>query len=395
MRAGFKVHSSEVRWAVPDGSESGVTPSRHRCAVCAAQWPSSSISTRSLVAMAFADGTADFRSDTVTRPTDAMRRAMAEADVGDDVYGDDPTVNALQEEAAELMGKEAALFVPTGTMGNQLAIMLQTHPGEEVLVDEGAHCRNVEIGAASALSGVAFRTVHAPGGAIEAHQIDVAMAAAGRFYPRIRLMVWENTHNLSGGRVIRLETMSAGIRAARRHGLRVHLDGARVFNAAAALEVEADQIAHGTDTVSFCFSKGLGAPVGSMLCGTSDDIAEARYLRKRLGGGMRQVGVLAAAARVALADRNRLTEDHDLARMIAARIADHSPHAVDLDSVETNIVNVVFDHLGRSWDETSARLSERGIKANPPLVGGNWRIVTHRDVDAADADRLIDGILGQ
>jgi threonine aldolase len=201
---------------------------------------------------------------------------MADAEVGDDVYGDDPTVNELEEQSAALVGKAAAVFVPTGTMGNQLAIMLQTRPGDEVLVDEGAHCRNVEIGAASAFSGVAFRTVHALGGAIHGDQIDAVMAAAGRFYPRIRLMVWENTHNLSGGRVIPILVQSSGILVARSHGLRVHLDGARIFNAAAALEVGADQIADGVDTVTFCFSKGLGAPVGSVLCGSSDDVAEAR-----------------------------------------------------------------------------------------------------------------------
>lgn len=344
--------------------------------------------------MAFPDGTADFRSDTVTRPTAAMRSAMAAAEVGDDVYGDDPTVNTLQEEVAALLGKEAALFVPTGTMGNQLAIMLQTRPGEEVLVDEGAHCRNVEAGAASAWSGVAFRTVHAPGGAIEGHQIDAVMATAGRFYPRVGLMVYENTHNLSGGRVIPLPVLTDGVSTAKRHDLRIHLDGARIFNAAAALEAGADQIADGVDTVSFCFSKGLGAPVGSILCGTAEDMKEARYLRKRMGGGMRQVGVLAAAARVALPERHRLVEDHALAKSIAERLADHSPHAVNVDDVQTNIVNVVIDHLDRSWEEIAARLRERGVKANPPLIGGTWRIVTHRDVDAADAHRLLDAMIG-
>jgi threonine aldolase len=344
--------------------------------------------------MAFPDGTADFRSVTVTRPTAEMRRAMAEAEVGDDVYGDDPTVNALEEESAELMGKEAAVFVPSGTMGNQLAIMLQTRPGDEVLTDEGAHCRNVERGAASALSGVAFRTVHAPGGAIDAHQVEVALEAAGRFYPRIALLVWENTHNLSGGRVVSLETIAEASSVARASGLRVHLDGARIFNAATALGVDADLIADRADTVTFCFSKGLGAPIGSVLCGSGEDMAEARYLRKRLGGGMRQVGVIAAAARVALAGRHRLHQDHELARFIAERLADHSPHAVDPDGVETNMVNVVVDHLGRPWDEISSRLAARGVLANPPLVGGLWRVVTHRDVDRADAGRLVDAVIG-
>jgi threonine aldolase len=345
--------------------------------------------------MAFPDGTADFRSDTVTRPTAAMRQAMANAEVGDDVYGDDPTVNALEEESAALVGKEAAVFVPTGTMANQLAIQLQTRPGDEVLVDEGAHCRNIERGSASAFAGVAFRTVHAPGGAIEAHQIEVALAAAGRFYPRIRLMVWENTHNLSGGRVIPVETISAGSSVAHSAGARVHLDGARLFNAATTLGVGADLIADPADTVTFCYSKGLGAPIGSVLCGSVDAMAEARYLRKRMGGGMRQVGVIAAAARVALDHRDRLIEDHLLARSIAERIADHAPHAVDLASVQTNMVNVMIDHLGTDWGELSARLAAAGVLVNPPLVGGIWRLVTHRDVDHADAARLVEAIVGR
>ncbi len=342
--------------------------------------------------MAFSDGIADFRSDTVTRPSEEMRRAMAQAEVGDDVYHDDPTVNALEEESAAAVGKEAAVFVPSGTMGNQLAIMTLTRPGEEVLCDEAAHCRNVEAGAASALSGVAFRTVHAPGGWIAPQQIEVAMAAAGRFYPRISLLVWENTHNLSGGRVIPVDVMAAGTAAARRHDLAIHLDGARVFNAAIALGIDADQIAEPVDTVTFCFSKGLGAPVGSVLCGSRDLIEEARYRRKRMGGGMRQVGVLAAPARIALRDRDRLVEDHATARYLAECIADHSPDAIDLESVETNIVNVSIDHLARPWPEASPRLTAAGIKVNPPLIGGVWRLVTHRNVDRDDVDRLVKAI---
>lgn len=338
--------------------------------------------------MAFPDGIADFRSDTVTRPTAEMRRAMAEAEVGDDVYGEDPSVNRLEEESARLVGKEAAVFVPTGTMGNQLAIMTLTRPGEEVLCDEGAHCRNVERGAASALSGVGFRTVHAPGGRIEPHQVEVALAAAGRFYPRISLMVWENTHNLSGGQVIPIDDMAETSAVARRESLRLHLDGARIFNAAVVLGVAVDQLSADVDTVTFCFSKGLGAPVGSVLCGSSEVVAEARYLRKRLGGGMRQVGVLAAAASVALRDWERLEDDHELARHIARGIADRSPRAVDVTSVETNIINVSIDHLAHSWPELSIRLEAAGIKANPPL-NGVWRLVTHRDVDTADAGRLL------
>ncbi|HVR34155.1 MAG TPA: GntG family PLP-dependent aldolase [Acidimicrobiia bacterium] len=339
--------------------------------------------------MAFADGIADFRSDTVTRPTPEMRRAMAEAEVGDDVYGDDPTVNLLQEEAAAAVGKASAIFVPTGTMGNQLSLMVQTRPGDDVLCDEGAHVRNIEKGAASAFSGVSFRPVHAPGGWIQPNQIDAVMATAGRFFPRIRLMVWENSHNLSGGRVIPVEGVRAGNEAARRHGLSVHFDGARIFNAAAALDVEADELADGCDTVTFCFSKGLGAPVGSVICGSTELIEEIHYLRKRMGGGMRQVGVLAAPARIALRDRHRLGEDHALARYLAEQIADHAPDALDPKSVETNIVNVAVDHLPVSIEAGLTAVRANGMLVNPPLFGGVWRLVTHRDLDRSDVDRLV------
>ncbi len=239
---------------------------------------------------------------------------------------------------------------------------------------------------------MSFRTVHAPGGWIESHQINVATAVAGRFYPRVSLLVWENTHNLSGGRVIPPDVTDAGNAAARRAGLSVHLDGARIFNAACALGVGPDLLAEGADTVTFCFSKGLGAPVGSVVCGSADLVAEIRYLRARMGGGMRQVGVLAAPARIALRDWERLTADHDLAHRLATGIADLAPNAVDIDAVETNIVNVVLDHLPVDWPELSERLGRQHILANPPLVGGMWRVVTHRDVDESDVDRLLAAI---
>ncbi|HEX6947202.1 MAG TPA: GntG family PLP-dependent aldolase [Acidimicrobiia bacterium] len=340
--------------------------------------------------MAFADGIADFRSDTVTRPTPEMLEAMANAPVGDDVYKDDPTVNALEEEAAAAVGKEAALFVPTGTMGNQLAIQFHTNPGEEVLAHEGSHVRSIEGGAPQAFAGVAFRTVSGDGGRISPQDVDAAMAMVG-FFPRISLMVWENTHNLSGGRVIPVEVMEETSARAREHGLAVHIDGARIFNAVVASGVPAERWAACADTIQFCFSKGLGAPIGSIICGTSDAIAEIRYLRKRMGGGMRQVGVIAAAARVALAGRDRLVEDHVLARKLAEALAHRFPGSVDLDVVETNIIRVDFPKLGMDWAEVSGRLHAAGIKANPPM-GGGWRLVTHRDVDAADVDRLV-GVL--
>ncbi len=337
--------------------------------------------------MSFPDGTADFRSDTVTRPTPEMRRAMAEAEVGDDVYSEDPTINALEAESAEVVGKEAAVFVPTGTMGNQLAIMLQTRPGDDILCDPGIHSRNVEKGAASALSGVAFRVVDAPTGRISPEQVDGAMALAG-FFPRIRLMVWENTHNLSGGKVVPLPVMEAASAAARRHGLAVHLDGARIFNAAVASGVAAERFAAVADTIQFCFSKGLGAPVGSILCGPADLIEEARYLRKRLGGGMRQAGVLAAAARVALSQRERLEDDHLLASYLVGKLAQVAGEAVDPKQVETNMVQVDTGRLSVPFSLWKEQLDHMGVKVNPPF-GTMVRLVTHRDVDAGDVDRLV------
>jgi len=336
--------------------------------------------------MAFSDGLADFRSDTVTRPTQAMLEAMASAPLGDDVYHDDPTVLALEEESAEATGKEAGIYVPTGTMGNQLAIMFHTNPGEEVLANGSSHLRSIEAGAAQALSGVGFRTVEREGGQILAEDVDDATELAG-FFPRIRLMTWENTHNLSGGKVIPFEVMEKTSARARSHGLSIHIDGARIWNAVAATEIDGPAWAALADTIQFCFSKGLGAPVGSIVCGSADAIAEIRYLRRRMGGAMRQAGVIAAAARVGLAERARLVEDHELAQKLAIGFAERYQGSLDPSDVDTNLVLVGFDALGLGWAEVADRLAQAKIKVNPPLKGG-WRIVTHRDVDAADVDRL-------
>jgi threonine aldolase len=316
-----------------------------------------------------------------------MLEAMASAPVGDDVYHDDPTVNLLEEESAQVTGKEAAIFVPTGTMGNQLAIMYHTNPGEEVLAHEGSHCRSIEAGAPQALSGVGFRTVPGVGGRISPDDVDSTMAMAG-FFPRIGLMVWENTHNLSGGRVVPIQVMEATSERARHHGLAIHIDGARIFNAVAATGIPATRWAATADTVQFCFSKGLGAPVGSILCGPDDAVAEIRYLRKRLGGGMRQAGVIAAAARVALAGRDRLIEDHVLAQKLGSAMGELFPGALDPASVETNMVLLEFSRVGMAWEDVAGRLEAAGIKANRPF-GSSWRLVTHRDVDASDVDRLV------
>ncbi|HJQ76887.1 MAG TPA: GntG family PLP-dependent aldolase [Acidimicrobiia bacterium] len=336
--------------------------------------------------MAFSDGLADFRSDTVTRPTPSMLEAMASAPLGDDVYHDDPTVNLLEEESAEAVGKKAAIYVPTGTMGNQLSIMLHTSPGEEVLVNGASHLRSVEAGAAQALSGVAFRTVERDGGQILAEDVDEAMELSG-YFPRIRLMTWENTHNLSGGRVIPYDVMRTTSERARSHGLKVHIDGARIWNAVAATGIEGQAWGSLADTIQFCFSKGLGAPIGSIVCGPPEAIDEIRYLRERMGGAMRQAGVIAAAARVGLATRARLVEDHLLAQKLALGLAERFPGSIEPSDVETNLVRVDFSALGMDWPEVNGRLQAAGIKANPP-VRGRWRMVTHRDVDEADVERL-------
>ncbi|MCB2222975.1 MAG: low specificity L-threonine aldolase [Actinobacteria bacterium] len=336
--------------------------------------------------MAFPDGTADFRSDTVSRPTAEMRAAMAAAEVGDDVYGEDPTVEALEREAAAAVGKEAALFVPSGTMGNQIAVHLQSRRGTEVVCNDWAHVRNHERAAASWLSGVAFRSVPGEGGVVAPEQVTAAAAQAGYHLPEVSLLVWENTHNVSGGAVVPREAMAAGTAAARAAGIPVHLDGARLFNAAAASGTAAEAFAAEADTVMFCLSKGLGAPVGSMLCGTGALVAEAREVRKRLGGGMRQSGVLAAAGRLALAGRARLAEDHAVAARLAAALEDRLPGAVAA-APETNMVLVEGSALPGGAEAFRAALAAEGV-----LVGyirpGVLRFCTHHDVDGADAGRV-------
>lgn len=340
--------------------------------------------------MSFPDGLADFRSDTVTRPTPAMLEAMASAPLGDDVYHDDPTVNLLEEESAEAVGKEAAILVPTGTMGNQLSIMYHTSPGEEVLANAASHLRSIEAGAAQALSGVAFRTVDRPDGQILAEDVDDALELAG-FFPRIKLMTWENTHNLSGGKVIPFQVMEATSARARSRDLAIHTDGARIWNVVAATGIDGPAWGELADTVQFCFSKGLGAPIGSIVCGPADVIDEIRYLRERMGGAMRQAGVIAAAARIGLAERGRLVEDHALARKLALGFAERFPGSINPEGVDTNLVLVDFAKLGMGWDEVGGRLEKANIKVNPPLKG-NWRIVTHRDVDDSDAGRLFEAL---
>ncbi len=338
--------------------------------------------------MAFPNGIADFRSDTVTHPTDAMRKAMSEAVVGDDVYGEDPTVNALEEMAADLLGKEAGLFTPSGTMANQVAMGTHTRPGEEVVCVERAHVRNYEHGGASANFGVAFRPVATANGEMTVAQIREAAAGTAYHLPRVSLLCWENTHNVSGGTVVPLDVMRAGSAAARDLDLAVHLDGARLWNAAAASGVDAAEYADCADSVMFCFSKGLGAPVGSMLVGSGDFVAAARQIRARLGGSMRQVGVIAAAARVALEDRARVVDDHQTAKHLADGLAARYPTAVDVAAVVSNMV--VVHESGLPWPAEAFvdALESDGIRA-AFITPGVLRFCTHHNVDITDADRVI------
>jgi threonine aldolase len=332
----------------------------------------------------------DLRSDTVTRPTAPMREAMARAEVGDDVFGDDPTVRALEEEVARITGKEAALFVPSGTMGNQLAIATQTRPGDEVIVGEGAHPVHYESGAGPALSGVQFAVV-GRGGMYTPDEMEAAVQPSVYWTPRTSLVAIENTHNRSGGRVWPPDQARAVAQRARALGLATHLDGARIWNASVASGVDVTVLCEPFDTVSVCFSKGLGAPVGSAFCGPRRLVEDGRRFRKRWGGGMRQAGILAAGALHALANhRSRLGEDHANARALAEAMARVPGARVDLPSVQTNIVNI---DLEARADAVANRARELGVLINA-AGPRRLRAVTHLEVSAGDV-RAAAEILGR
>jgi threonine aldolase len=335
----------------------------------------------------------DLRSDTVTRPTRKMRAAMAAAEVGDDVYGEDPTVNRLEARAAEIFGREAALFVPTGSMGNQTAIKLHTQPGQEVVCEARAHVLDWEMGMTAAFSGCTTRTVLAERGVLTWELVREAIYRDVAFHASTGLICVENTHMRAGGTVTPAAIAMEVCDGAHAMGLPVHLDGARIFNAAVALGVSVRELTAGFDTVMFCLSKGLGAPVGSMLVGSAEGMAKARLIRKALGGGMRQAGVLAAAGLVALEEMPaRLGEDHANARLLAEAIAKHEAAEIDLADVQTNIVIFTL-RTGGDAAEFVAALRERGVLAG--TIGERAvRMVTHFDVGRDECERAA-GVVGE
>jgi threonine aldolase len=333
----------------------------------------------------------DLRSDTVTKPTPAMRRAMAEAEVGDDVLGDDPTVIRLQERIAEIMGKEAACFVPTGTMANQTAIRSHTEPGDEVICHADSHIINYETGAPAALSGVMIRTASGPRGLFDADQVEAMVRPDSVHFPHSKLVVVENTQNRGGGAVWPLEQVDRVTRKGRELGLKLHLDGARVWNASAATGIEPKRWARDFDTVSCCFSKGLGAPAGSAVCGSKQIIARVMRFRKMFGGTMRQSGILAAAALYALDNhRERLVEDHENATRLAEGLADIPGIMIPLP-VESNLVFFDLDPSRGSAPDLCQKVKASGILI---MATGAQRVraVCHLDVDRAMIERAIEAI---
>ena len=327
----------------------------------------------------------DLRSDTVTKPTAAMRAAMAAADVGDDVYGEDPTVNKLERRAAEIFEREAAVFVPTGTMGNQIAIRLHTHHGQEVICEARAHILEWEMAMMAAFAGCVARTVPGERGVLTWSKIQPAIAPKIYNHAPTGLIEIENTHNMAGGTVTTLPVLAEIWAGAKAAGLPTHLDGARIFNASTYLGVSVVDLTRGFDTVMFCLSKGLGAPVGSMLLGSAEMIQRARAFRKGLGGGMRQAGVLAAAGLIALEQMpSRLQEDHANARLLGEAVAGCDGVEIDMGAVQTNMV--FFSVLGKAAQVVVKALKAEGVLCN--AIGPDTiRLVTHYDVTLADCER--------
>ncbi len=334
----------------------------------------------------------DLRSDTVTKPSDKMRAAMAAAEVGDDVFGEDPTVNRLQDRAAEIFEKEAALFVPTGSMGNEIAVKLHTQPGHEIIIEKRGHVLNYELGAAALISGVTIRPVKSEDGSghLTWSEVEPALHINRPYYVATTgLICLENTHNFAGGSVMTAEHCEDVCEKAHALGLPVHMDGARIFNASVALDSPVADLTRQCDSVMFTLSKGLGAPVGSMLLGSRSFIEEARVWRKRLGGGMRQIGILAAAGLIALEDGpSRLYEDHENARNLANGLAEISGISIDASNIRTNIVIFDISGTGKTAGEICLRLKEAGVLAID-ISERQIRMVTHCDVKTTDVTTTV------
>ncbi len=329
----------------------------------------------------------DLRSDTLTQPTASMRQAMAGAEVGDDVFGEDPTVNRLEEMAAERLGKQAAVFVASGTMGNLVSQLAHCGRGDEMILGNHSHTFFFEQGGSAAVGGIHPRTVpNQPDGKLALEEIETAIRGDNVHLPRTRLIMLENTHNQCSGYPLDADYMKAVGEIARRHGLKIHVDGARIFNAAVALNVDAKDLAAEADSISFCLSKGLAAPVGSMVCGTRDFIKEARRARKLLGGGMRQAGVLAAAGIVALTEMvDRLADDHANAKKLAEGLANTPDISIAPELVKTNIVFFEITRREMTVAELVNRLDEGGVRMSPS--GPNRiRAVTHYHITSEDID---------
>ncbi|MBD3182682.1 aminotransferase class I/II-fold pyridoxal phosphate-dependent enzyme [Candidatus Poribacteria bacterium] len=331
----------------------------------------------------------DLRSDTVTKPTPKMREAMMKAEVGDDCYGEDPTVNALEELAAQKLGKEAAMYVPTGTMGNTAAIMTHIQSGEMVIMDSECHIYYYEMANVSSLAGAMPLLASAGEGCLDPDKVESYLLNT-RHRPKTSLICMENTHNRAGGRVVPLENMESIYNIAQKFEVPIHLDGARVFNAATTIGVDVKEISKYTDSVMFCLSKGLSAPVGSVLTGTSKFIQKARIARNRLGGAMRQAGVIAAAGIVALQKMvDRLQEDHDNARTLAKGLAELDGIDIDIEKVDTNMIMIDTRPLGMKAEELAGELNKRGVKIS--IYGLHTiRLVTNKDVSRSDISLTIE-----
>jgi threonine aldolase len=331
----------------------------------------------------------DLRSDTVTKPTPPMRKAMAEAEVGDDVFGEDPTVNALQEKVAKLMGKETAIFVPSGTMANQLAIKSHTQPGDEVIIEATSHPYNFEGGAGAALSGVQFYCLKGLRGILDASQIEEAIRSEDHHFPVTRLICLENTHNRGGGSIYPIEKIAQIYRLAKSKGLLIHLDGARLWNASVATGIKPHEYAQWADSVSVCLSKGLGAPIGSIVAGSKTFIDRVHRFRKMFGGGMRQVGIIAAAGIYALDHHfERLKEDHQNAKHLALGLKELKGVSIDPDQVETNIIIFNIANTGMTAPQMAEAMKRNGVLIHP-IGKTQIRLVTHLDVSSEDIEKAL------